>query len=164
MSTVVKKILQTPNRFIDNFSVDSLREYEKTTDDQEPVAGRAGMVGTATKQAKLWATGNPFVILFTRQKSFKTVLAGQPQPDDEYATDGQNVDGVVGGDGIANLLIKSGETLVYGDALEIETLTGLFVKRTTGNIAGYAMEDSGGALAANTLLKCKPLFLHNHVP
>jgi hypothetical protein len=164
MSTVVKKILQTPSRFIDNYSVDSLREYEKTTDDQEPVAGRAGTVGTATKQAKFWSTGKPFTILFTRQKSYKTVRAGQAQPDDEYATDGQNVDGAVGGDGIANLLIKSGETIVYGDMLEIETATGLFVKRTTGPIHAYAMEDSGGALSANTLLKGRPLFLHNHVP
>lgn len=157
---MVESILVTPGRFIDNKTVEALLNYEKTTNDQEPIAGRAGMPGTTVTQAKLWATGNPFAILFTRQESFKTKRTDTQQVDDEYATDGQSVDGAVNGDGIAKVLVKSGEDIAYGDELEIETATGLFVERTTGVIVGWAME-SPGSLSDNTLVKAKLIFLQS---
>lgn len=152
---MTKPILVTEGRFVKNKSVDSLREYEGGAADD--VKGKAGMIGTATKQAKLWVTAtNPFSILFTEQESHKVKVSDQY--NDAYAVNGKPVDGVVEGDGIANVLVKSGETITYGEALDIETVTGKFIAHVAGIVAAAAMEDSGGALAADTLMKARLFF------
>lgn len=153
---MVESILIEPGKMTTNKTVEALTQYEGAA--AAAVKGRAGMPGTAVTQAKLWETGNPFAILFTEQESYKTKVSGQY--NDEYATPDQSVDGVVAGSGIVKVLVKSGEDIAYGDELEIETATGLFVERTTGVIVGHAME-SPGALSANTLVKAKLDFLQS---
>lgn len=71
----------------------------------------------------------------------ETMLYYQPIPGDEI-----------------NVLVKAGENIVIGDYGIIETASGLFIEVVnTGGCQVQFEEASGGALAANTLLKATVL-------
>lgn len=124
-------------------------QYEKTTSDQEVVAGRFGSYGTAVTQAKL-QTANPDFV-FTEQKSNYNLISGKT--NSTYAQNGEpaDIDDEIGA--IHNMTLDDGETLVKGDPIQGELTTGKVQKLTKEGIqAGRAYESKSASGADGKIL------------
>lgn len=97
--------------------------YEKTSADNEQVAGRIGKRGTADYQVKLWTTGVRADGVFDVQ-SYHQGLDSSDELDSEYAHDGKAVNFIIGGDFEYLAEMVTTNVSVYGYPLEPETATG----------------------------------------
>ena len=116
--------------------------YEKTSTDNELVAGRIASRGTAAYQFKIWATGADAIGIFDKQISDPGMNSSNKY-DENYAHDGNSVDVLIPADDsmIVYACLKVGETISVDDYLSVETGTGKLIAYAFGLIpVARAME------------------------
>ena len=121
----------------DDYRSDLISIYEYTTAAAgDFVAGRVGMLGTATHQAKLWTTGNIPLFMFDFQRD--AGLNSSNLKDRDYAKNNGSVDILIPlthGPFIAKGVLDDGQVIAILDLLDVETATGKFTKHVAGGFA-----------------------------
>ena len=124
---------------IDYRKMDAL--YEKTTADNERVSGLIACKGTADTQLKIFTTGSVPLGVFTHQSV--PGLNASDVKDSNYARDGKPVQMATGlAPFVAKGILKSGETVAYGDRVDAEDATGKIIKHVGASVdlVGVALE------------------------
>jgi len=118
-----------------DYRSDLIQLYEAAVSDAvEFVTGRVGCLGTATNQAKLYATGSVPLFLFDFQR-YASYVSGVVNM--EYATDDKPVDTLLPLKGpiVAKGVLNDGEVVAILDLLDAENATGKLVKHVAGGFA-----------------------------
>jgi len=112
--------------------------YEKTTNDQEDVIGKAGEMGSDNNHVKLFdGTGTPRGF-FIKQTKFTPLVNGKP--DNNYAQDGEAVNFVMGRGFRIKLRLAVSQTITKWEALEA-VAGGKVQSQSAGTTIAIAAED-----------------------
>lgn len=125
-----------------SFPDPKIRRYEKTTSDNEEVAGRFGQRGSSDAQAQLWTSGR-CVIFFTEQRSEPGTYSSKR--NSAYAEDGKTIDGDGFGPVEGKGTLLSGESVTKGDPLEPVSGSGKLQAMTVGPLVAVALETVNAA-------------------
>lgn len=125
--------------------------YEKTSSDDELVAGLGASKGTADRQLKIYAGGIPFAVF-----DYQTTHPGRYSDKDDwrYAHDGQPVNYFREpfGSAVFEGVLDDGQSLTMGAAVQFETNTGKIQALALNPRCGFAAETKAASGADSTIL------------
>lgn len=128
---------------------DIVYNYEKTSSDDEKVAGLGCVKGTSDYQLKLYSSGVPAGVFLNQYKYPGTYSSTENK---QYAHDGKPVDAALDGDFVFEGVLDDGQSITKGQAVQFETSTGKVQIQTTNPRCGYAEQTATASGADGTIL------------
>lgn len=138
-----------PNKIIyagKDYPFDHNVNYEKTTNDNEVVAGRVLSFGTAVTQLSLKLANKPAVAV-GKMQHHRPGQDSNDKYDSTYARDGKAIDHAAWGPFLFKGCLNQGNSVAQGDPLQGEDGTGKLDKMSTGHLVAVAMETSNASSA-----------------